>query len=220
MALLNLSLVCLLVLWSAPLACADQGPALSADTGWQHVNDKDGVVLYSRTRLGSAIKEFKGVGVIDASPATVEKVLNDVSSYPGFMPYVAESRNVAENGNEAVTYQRLDVPFVANRDYTVRVEHGIAREPGGGIIYRDEWQTANDAGPAERRGVVRVKVNEGSWLLEPAGRAGSSTQATYQIYTDSGGVLPAFLANKASELIIPRLFEAIRKQAHAAKYLH
>ncbi len=68
--------------------------------------------------------------------------------------------------------------------------------------------------------MVRVKVNEGSWLLEPAGPGGESTRATYQIFTDSGGAIPAFLANHASQLIIPKLFEAIRKQALDAKCQH
>jgi hypothetical protein len=214
-----LSLVCLLLIAGGLPARTDDGPTLSADTGWQRVDEKDDVTLYSRARLGSGIKEFKGTGVIDAPPGTVEKVLADVGSYPSFMPYVTESRAVAQDGDDVITYQRLNVPFVANRDYTVRVEHGTAKGASGETIYRDEWQTDNDAGPAERRGVVRVKVNEGSWLLEPAGPGGNETQATYQIYTDSGGALPAFLANRASQLIIPRLFEAIRKQARDPKYL-
>ena len=193
---------------------------LSADTGWQRVDDKAGVTLYSRTRVGSSIKEFKGTGAIDAAPATVEKVLEDVRSYPDFMPYVTESRMISEDGGVAVTYQQLSLPMVTNRDYTVRVEHGTATGASGAMIYRDTWQTANEAGPPERHGVVRVKVNEGSWLLEPVGPGGASTQATYQIYTDSGGALPAFLANRASQVVIPKLFEAIRKQARDPKYLH
>jgi Polyketide cyclase / dehydrase and lipid transport len=214
----TLSLLCLLLIAGAPLGRPDDGPALSADTGWQRLDDKSGVALYSRARLGSAVKEFKGTGIIDAPPATVEKVLADVSSYPSFMPYVTESRAVSQTGVDVITYQRLNVPFVANRDYTVRVEHGLIKAADGGTIYRDEWQTDNEAGPAERRGIVRVKVNEGSWVLEPSGPGGNSTQATYQIYTDSGGALPAFLANRASQMIIPRLFEAIRKQARDGKY--
>lgn len=214
-------IICLLLLTGAPLGRTDEGPTvgltLSADTGWQHIEDKAGVTLYSRARVGSGIKEFRGTGVIGAPPGTVEKVLADVSRYPSFMPYVTESRAVSEDGTEVTTYQRLNVPFVANRDYTVRVEHGTTKGPDG-ITYRDTWETANEAGPPERHGVVRVRVNEGSWLLEPAGTAGDSTQATYQIYTDSGGVVPAFLANRASQMIIPRLFEAIRKQARDPKY--
>jgi len=202
------------------MACPEDGATLSADTAWQRVDEKAGVDLYSRTRLGSGVKEFKGSGLIDAAPATVEKVLQDVGSYPSFMPYVTEARVISQNENESVTYQRLNVPFVADRDYTVRVEHGMAKGPRGIMIYRDTWQTDNEAGPPERHGLVRVKVNEGSWRLEPAGPNGASTEATYQIFTDSGGTLPAFLANRASQMAIPKLFEAIRKQALDPKYQH
>jgi hypothetical protein len=211
-------LLCLLLIAAAPPARPDGGATLSADTGWQSIDDKDGVALFSRARIGSGMKEFKGTGVIDSPPATVEKVLADVGSYTVFMPYVTEARVISQDGITEVTYQRLNVPFVSNRDYTVRVEHGTAKGAAGELIFRDTWQTANEAGPAERHGVVRVKVNEGSWLLEPSGAGGGSTRATYQIFTDSGGALPAFLANRASQTIIPRLFEAIRKQAHDPKY--
>ena len=210
--------VCLLLLVGAPSARPDEPPTLSADTGWQRVEDKAGVTLYSRTRLGSAFKEFKGTGLIAAAPGTVEKVLQDVASYPVFMPYVIETRVISHDATNEIVYQRLNVPFVSNRDYTVRVEHGTTGGAVGTTIYRDTWQTANDEGPPERHGAVRVKINEGCWLLEPAGP--DATQATYQIYTDSGGVIPAFLVNRGSQLVIPRLFEAIRKQARDPKYQH
>jgi ribosome-associated toxin RatA of RatAB toxin-antitoxin module len=215
----TLPLFCLLLLLGAPSGRTDAEPTLSADTGWQHVEDKAGVTLFSRTRVGTSVKEFKGTGLIPSPPAAVEKVLADVARYPSFMPYVTESRELSQDGAQSVTYQRLTVPWVANRDYTVRVEHGISKDAAGGTTYRDTWETANEAGPAERHGIVRVKVNEGSWLLAPTGPTGDSTQATYQIFTDSGGVVPAFLANRASQMIIPRLFEAIRKQARDPKYL-
>jgi len=213
-------LACLLLITGAPSARTDDGATLSADTGWQRVDDKDGITLYSRTRVGSSVKEFKGTGLIGAAPVTVEKVLEDVPNYTAFMPYVSEARVISQSGDETVTYQRLTVPFVSNRDYTVRVEHGTAKGPAGTVYYRDTWQTDNEAGPPEQHGLVRVKVNEGSWLLEPVGAASDSTQATYQIYTDSGGTLPAFLANRASQMAIPKLFDAIRKQARDPKYQH
>lgn len=213
------SLLFLIFIAGAPLARPDDAPALSADTGWQRLEEKDGVTIYSRSRVGAGYKEFKATGLIDSPPATVERVLEDVQDYVDFMPYVSEVRILSQDGPDMVAYQRLNVPFVANRDYTVRVEHGTARNASGVLFYRDTWQTANEAGPPEQRGTVRVKVNEGSWILE-TGTDANSTQATYQIFTDSGGVIPAFLANRASQLIIPKLFEAIRKQAHDPKYQH
>lgn len=209
---------CLLIVSGALFCRAGDEPSISADTGWQHIDDKSGVALYARSRAGTGIKEFKGTGLIDAPPAVVEKVLEDVEDYTHFMPFVAEARVISQSGDEEVTYQKLNLPFVASRDYTVRIERGTVARPGAGLVYRDTWETANDAGPAERRGVVRVTVDEGNWLLEPAGPNGASTQATYQIFTDTGGVLPAFIANRASQMAIPRLFDAIRKQVQDPKY--
>lgn len=209
----------LLLFTGAPIAHSDDGASLSSDSGWQHIDDKSGVALYSRARAGTGVKEFRGVGTIDAPPSAVEKVLSDIPSYPSFMPYVSESRLISQSGSQTVTYQRLDVPFVSNRDYTIRVDHGAIHSSTGATGYRDSWETDNSDGPAERHGLVRVNVNEGSWVLEPSGPGGDSTLATYQIYTDSGG-LPSFLANRASQLIIPKLFDAIRKQVRDPKYQH
>ena len=170
---------------------------------------------YSRGRAGSSLKEFKSVGTIPAPSQAIENLLASVADYPRFMPYVTESRLISQSGNITVSYHLLTVPFVSNRDYTVRVEHGTETTPAG-TIFRDSWQAANEAGPAERHGIVRVKINEGSWLLEPVGP--NATRATYRIYTDSGGTLPAFLANRASQTVIPKVFAAIRKQAQDPKY--
>jgi hypothetical protein len=58
---------------------------------------------------------------------------------------------------------------------------------------------------------VRVKICEGGWLLEPQGP--DKTHATYSVYTDTGGLIPSFLANRVSQVGIVRLFEAVRKEA-------
>jgi hypothetical protein len=83
-------------------------------------------------------------------------------------------------------------------------------------MYLSKWEAANDLGPAEQKGVVRVKVCNGTWLLEPDGP--EKTRATYAIYSDSGGAIPSFIANHASLTAIKKLYEAIRKQAKEPKY--
>jgi len=63
---------------------------------------------------------------------------------------------------------------------------------------------------------VRVNVCDGGWLLEPNGA--NKTRATYSVYTDTGGLIPAFVANHVSQIGIGRLFEAVRKQVKEPKY--
>jgi hypothetical protein len=80
----------------------------------------------------------------------------------------------------------------------------------------NEWKQANEKGPPEKPGVFRVKLVNGSWLLEPNGP--NKTRATYYVFTDSGITVPAFLANTISETGITKLFAAVRKQTKNPKY--
>jgi hypothetical protein len=183
--------------------------------GWKFVKEGGGISLYTRARAGSSLKEFKAVGEIDAPTRAVHTVIDDLDSYPSFMPYTTECRLIKRDGDSFLTYQRLSPKIVGDRDFTLRIRK--KSWPGqDGLVYLNEWEPANEFGPSEKSGVLRVKRNEGSWLLEPAGA--TKTRATYFIYTDSGGKLPAFLANVASEIGIKKVFAAVRKQVKDPKY--
>ncbi|PYL91808.1 MAG: hypothetical protein DMF14_06145, partial [Verrucomicrobia bacterium] len=71
-------------------------------------------------------------------------------------------------------------------------------------------------GPTKKPGVVRVEFCQGAWLLEPNGAA--RTRATYSVYTDTGGLIPAFIANHFSQSAIGEIFGAVRKQVTQPKY--
>ena len=157
----------------------------------------------------------KAVGEINAPTKTVYNVIDDVEAYSNFMPYTAESRVLQRNHNSILTYQRISPKIVSDRDYTLRIEKK-SWSAENGLAYLSQWKPANEHGPAEKPGVFRVKVCDGSWLLESLGT--NKTRATYFIFTDSGIVGPAFLANTISETGISKLFAAVRKQAKNPKY--
>jgi hypothetical protein len=182
---------------------------------WKAVKQTGGVTIYSRPHPGSHLKEFKAIGDVDAPSHTVYKVIDDVESYPSFMPYTAEVRVLERKHNSILTYQRISPKIVSDRDYTIRIEK--KSWPGeNGLVYFSEWKAANEHGPREKAGVFRVKLVNGSWLVEPAGP--NKTRATYHVFTDSGINVPAFLANTISETGISKLFAAVRKQAKDRKY--
>jgi len=64
--------------------------------------------------------------------------------------------------------------------------------------------------------IVRVKLCEGGWLLEPTGP--NATRATYSVHTDNGGAIPAFIKNTGSLIGIRKIFAAIRKQVRDPRY--
>jgi len=193
------------------------GNLLAGEDGWSVTSRSPEITVYERVRKGSALREFKAVGVMAVPPAVIKRVIDDVDQYPRFMPYVIEARVISRDGANLVSYQRISPPFVSDRDYTVRVSCET-RTGAGGTCFCNRWQAANELGPAEKSGVSRVKITEGSWLLEPED-GGRRTRATYHIYSDSGGSLPISITNAASRSAIPKLFESIRKQAQLPKYL-
>jgi len=182
---------------------------------WKLISTSDGVALYRRLRPGSGHYESKAIGEIAAVTTTVQAVIDDVDSYPRFMPYTVESRILKREGDSVIEYQRISTPLIKDRDYILRVRT-TSKTVEGGTSYFSRWETENELGPAERPGIVRVKLCEGGWLLEPAGP--NLTRATYSIHTDSGGAIPAFVKNIGSQVGIRKIFAAIRNQVRDPKY--
>jgi Polyketide cyclase / dehydrase and lipid transport len=180
---------------------------------WKFISDKDRVTLYRRER--PIANELKAIGEIAASSDLVHAVLNDLESYATFMPYTAECRVLKRDNDFAIVYQRISTPLTSDRDYTVRV-HWSSKRSEHGMVYSHRWEADNAAGPPEKRGIVRVNLCVGSWLLEPSGP--DTTRATYVVYTDSGGMIPKFIKETGSQIGIRKLFAAIRKQVANPKY--
>src|SRR4029453_5899538 len=189
--------------------------SVDSSEGWKLTSGSKDVAIYSRAHAGSQMKEFRAIGSIDAPTSAGHAVIDDFENYPNFMPYTLECRLLKREGDSIITYQRLSPKIAEDRDYTLRVWKKSWPGPEG-FTYLDQWKPANDLGPAEKKGVVRVKICDGGWLLEPGGAI--KTRATYSVYTDTGGLIPAFFANRASRIGISKLFEAVRKQAKNPKY--
>ena len=197
--------------FAGPSLMGAEPEAISSE--WKLVSNSDNVELYRRQRALS--NESKAIGEIAAPVEAVQAVIDDVESYSKFMPYTAECRVLKRERSSVLVYQRISAPLTSDRDYTVRVRTS-SRPAQGGISYFSRWETENALGPPEKPGVVRVKLCDGSWLLEPSGP--NSTRATYMIYTDSGGAIPAFIKNAGSQIGIRKMFAAIRKQVQDPKY--
>ena len=206
-------LTCIFLVGCPTAFAADE--SISADDHWKLSDHEKDVTIYSRPRPGSQLKEFKAVGPIDAPTSTVCAVIDDFQNYPKFMPYMTETRLIKRESDSIVGYQRLSPKVCADRDYTLRVWKKSWPVPDG-MVFTSHWSPANELGPPEKKGIVRVKLCEGKWLLEPDGS--SKTRATYFIYTDTGGFIPSFIANRVSVTGITKLYAALRKQVRDPKY--
>jgi uncharacterized membrane protein len=148
---------------------------------------------------------------VEARPEIIFDVLSDFEHYPDFMPYVKESRVLGRESNgEVITYARVAPPFVSERDYLLRVRmvRGTASNTG---VFKIEWKAIPEMQP-EVEGVVRIKLNEGSWLAAPLD-GGTRTRLTYTLLTNPGGLIPDFVANMSNTIAIPELFKAVGKRS-------
>lgn len=199
-----------------PARAADADPAPPA--GWEEIARSGGVVVYGKARPGSSIRELRAVGTIDAPNWVIKNVIDDGEHYADFMPNVLESKVLSRDPahHTSVAYAKLSAPLISPRDYVLSIhDESHAGGEGGAVVYRSRWEPS-DKGPAEKAGVVRIKINEGSWTLEPIAN-GQKTRATYQLYTDGGG-LPAFILNQTTRRRIGEEYEAIEKRAAQPQY--
>jgi hypothetical protein len=195
--------------------------SLAAEGQWEEsaTADIDGqrLVISSRSKPGSEVKEVRGVGLFDAPAWVVKNVIDDVGRYKDFMPYMVESLIISTHPGHIVSYQRLDTPIVDDRDYTIKIFDESREDIDGKVIWKVRWSEANALGPPVKSGVARVGVNEGYWILEEKD-GGAKTKATYYVYTNPGGSIPTFLANMANTQAVPELFRAVSKASKDARY--
>ncbi|HEX8873908.1 MAG TPA: SRPBCC family protein [Nitrosospira sp.] len=202
----------LVILAAAAMLAVSSARALdvkSPGADWTEAYHTDELVIFTKN-MGED-RKIIATAEVQAPPEVVFKVVTDFEHYGDFMPYVEESRVLTRKGdNEAVTYARIAPPFVSERDYPLKVRM-TRGSPSNGGVYKLEW-TANSEAKPEVEGVVRVKLNEGSWLAEPLD-GGKRTRLTYTLLTNPGGLIPAFVVGLSNTIAIPELFKAVKKRA-------
>lgn len=202
----------MLVLAAAiPLAilAAQALDAKSPGADWTEAYRTGELVIFTKDVVEG--RRIVAIAEMDSPPEVVFNVVNDFDHYPDFMPYVKESRILSrKNDNEVVTYMRIAPPFVSERDYPLkfRMTRGTLANNGA---FKTEWTARPEVQP-EVDGVVRVKLNEGSWFAEPLD-GGTRTRLTYTLLMNPGGLIPAFVANMSNTIAIPKLFKAVEKRS-------
>jgi hypothetical protein len=184
--------------------------AAAPEPRWELASRGDGIYVYARGRPGSNVREVKATGMIDAPPEKVWAVIRDYDSYTKRMPYTEVAKVISrqEGDKSLVFYSVVSAPLVSKRDFVIRILDESTWDGTKGF-FKASW-TTSDQGPPETKDIVRVKVNDGYWLLEPR-EEGKKTFATYWLYTDPGGSVPKWLVNRANSGAVPDVFKAVRR---------
>ena len=184
---------------------------------WELAAEETGLKVYGRKRPESEIREMKAMGLVDATPQEIWKVVRDLEHYTTTMPYMEEGKVLSREADDKVIYfySKLNTPLVDRRDYIIRLVDESDWRDGKGFL-KVSWTVVNDKDDLVpvKPDVVRIRVNSGHWLLEPR-EDGKKTFVTYYLYTAPGGSIPNFVANKGNTIAMPKVFDAIRKTSVA-----
>jgi START domain len=185
--------------------------AAGAEVPWEQAGQSDGITVYSRERKDSGVHEVKATGMFDGAPKDVWAAIRDYPHYTQTMPYTEEAKVVSteQDGKVIYFYSVINAPLVDRRDYVIKLVDESDWQDGKGYL-KVTWTASDKDAPPARNNVVRVKTNDGYWLLEPR-EGGAKTFGTYYLYTDPGGSLPKWVVNKANSSTVPDIFKCIRK---------
>jgi ribosome-associated toxin RatA of RatAB toxin-antitoxin module len=164
--------------------------SLVADVhGWELASEKKGLTVEHRKARETAYHEVRISGASPAPPAVIAAQIWDHRRYEQFLPWVKQLEVLQDAENERVCYQRIHTTLVADRDYSVRFKKLVDKETQ---LHQIFFATANDLGPPPKDRLVRVTILRGSWTIEPAD---GGSFVTYQILTDPGGSIPAWIGD-------------------------
>lgn len=181
-------------------------PVQLGETDWRDV--MSGQVMRRLIEVdGSRVKQGVAIGIVDAPPDRVYRVITDNANFAEFMPYVKESTVEPQPDGSIINYQYLNLPFVADREYRIRIVN-TTRETGGAVIRESAWTYVKGSG--------NIDENHGAWrLIEfPPGK----TLVIYEVLTDPGGMIPTFLKNSATQRSLSALLKSVRQRVVDPRY--
>jgi len=196
-----LVLLIAVVLVLATTAEATPAPRWPSSAGFEQIAQVRGVKVYKDPKAD--IIRLAAEGRLPAPPHKVQKVLLDYEHQIGVIDRLSESRVLNRGFQWLLVYQRLNLPIISDRDFTLMVRWG-----GDMQHLWIRYQAMTNRGPPVRRGVERVSNHFGIWELLPIS-GGQETLARLQVTIDLAGWLPKWLARAGSGKELPRLFEAI-----------
>ncbi|MGR5143359.1 START domain-containing protein [Photobacterium sp. DNB23_23_1] len=165
-----------------------------AQEPWKNVRDRKDIQVYNRAIEGSDFKEFMAQTTINANLSTIIAVFNDTNAGIEWVENVDEMHTekvISDSETITVTYSKAPWP-VADRDAIVL--NKTTQDPDT-LVVTIQQEGTPDYLPL-KDGVVRVKSLTSRWIFTPV--SDSVTHVHYQVLTNPGGNLPAWLINMVS----------------------
>ncbi|MBZ0265440.1 hypothetical protein K8I28_12315 [bacterium] len=215
--IISLSLLLIISNITLNVYALDLMEELKSDVGWE-VSDMsdDGQILSTRSVEGLDGKCVKIARTVNVSSEQISQIVYDIANYNSF---ITTDRVFADMIYEAEDYkdgyQRYDVPFLKDRHLIYRMSKPVVSNDSTLIKwellpednqYRSYLVNLNpDSEP--------IYATEGAGLWEIVKLTENTTEVSYSLYMNPGGMLPDFLINKANRNGIAGLFNDVLNAA-------
>ena len=193
---------------AAALLLATRSASAAGRATWRHVATTDGVRVSAREIPGQAFPEFRGVTVMKADMFQLLAILDDAPRHCEWQASCKVMRVVKHYDEfNRVLYHRLDSPWPVN-DRDVVFKGGVTVDWKRKIVW-SRFRALKGMVKVES-GVVRITRMYGHFKFELI--APGQIRATYQVFSDPGGWLPAWLVAGASKKIPLHTLRGLRAQ--------
>lgn len=191
------------------------GTSLTAqDSQWKLKRETENLQVYHRKVAESRINELKLVTTLDASLSEVVAVFSDVEALKEWVYKCSEAKRLEQvSETEGIIYTKMDFPWpLSDRDLIARGD--LQQDPQTRVV------TSTMVGVAdympEREGVIRIPQLRIKWTFKPVGTR--KVYVEYELLSDPGGNVPAWLINLAIDQGPIKSMEGLREMLKRPKY--
>ncbi len=204
---LHCLLICLMF-WG----CSSPAHSESA-AEWHLAKAESGIRIYHQGVEGSPFKRYRGVMTAETTLGALVALVGDPEGYPAWVETCAYGRVVERVGpREMIIHTINSAPWpVMDRDSVVDVR--TEQETGGAVFMRLKGVPDHIPRKAD---LVRVETIEGFWRFTPLGEG--RVEVVYQVYSDPGGDLPAWLVNAIATSRPLRTLKQMRTMLRRPEY--
>ncbi len=178
--------------------------------GYEQISAEQGLRIYKDPQ--SNLIRLAAEGLLAVPPRQLFAALLDYNHLKGEIGRISESRILERGANWLIVYQRMNLPVISDRDYTLFVTWSVKND-----LRTIRFHALKKRGPPPKDGVVRISTHLGSWQVMPSSK-GNASKVRLQMSTDFAGWIPTWLARMGASRELPQLFASIKRLALKKRY--
>lgn len=155
--------------------------------------------IKNRAMPGTGIPQVSVVGVMEAPPDKVWRIIDDCNSYRRSMPRVIRSKELSRSGGKVVCQTEVEMPFPFSNLHS-ESESVSVMEPG-------KWSRSFHQARGD------YAKNEGSWQLTPCGAADEHTRVDYVVHAIVRTAVPDALVRSGMKSAMGDLYKKLNQLA-------